>query len=203
MDDDATRKLLDAARAGDRAALERLLTRCQERLDALIHSRLGPHLRARVPAADVRQETFLRALRSLERFQWQGEESLLRWLGGIANHVIQEIARREKRELLLPTDDDVAGDEVSASRGARRRERFDRLQAALDGLSADHRRVIILARIEKLPMKEIARRMERSPEAATQLLWRALKKLREAFGSTDSFSLPETELRSDDDEPER
>ena len=85
-------------------------------------------------------------------------------------------------------------DDVSQSRDARRNERFERLQRALDSLSDEHRRVVMLARIEKLPIAEVARRLERSPAATSQLLWRALKKLKESFGSTDSFHLPDRRL---------
>ena len=69
-----------------------------------------------------------------------------------------------------------------------------RRRIALDKLSPEHREVIRLARIERLPGAEIARRMNRSPSAVAQLLSRALKKLRERFGDTESLSLPDRTL---------
>ena len=78
---------------------------------------------------------------------------------------------------------------MSPSRSLRRRERLDRLQAALDALSPDHRQVIVLARLKGLRMTEIAERMERSPNAVALLLARALAKLRESFGDTESLPL--------------
>jgi RNA polymerase sigma factor (sigma-70 family) len=75
-----------------------------------------------------------------------------------------------------------------------REERFARLRAALERLDADHRKVILLARIEKLPSREIAERMQRSPQAVAQLLSRALRKLRENFGRTESLHLPDRTL---------
>ena len=80
-------------------------------------------------------------------------------------------------------------------KGLRRKERFDRLQEALKKLSPDHRQVILLARIEGLPMAQIAERMNRSPKAVHQLLWRALQNLRTTFGETESFRLPDLRLR--------
>jgi RNA polymerase sigma factor (sigma-70 family) len=72
----------------------------------------------------------------------------------------------------------------------RRNERFERLREALDALSPDQREVIVLSRIEGLPVLEIAKRMERSPQAVYQLLWRAMKKLKVLFGETESLTLP-------------
>ena len=68
---------------------------------------------------------------------------------------------------------------------------MDRLELALEGLSDDHRTVIRLARIEKLPVSEIASRMNRSPSAIRHLLLRGMQKLRESFGpETESLHLP-------------
>ena len=46
-------------------------------------------------------------------------------------------------------------------------------------------------------MKEIADRMGRSPEAVRKLFGRALLKLRERFGDTESSHLPDHELGGD------
>ena len=72
-----------------------------------------------------------------------------------------------------------------------------RLQAAMERLSADHRQVIRLARIEKLPFKEIASRMKRSPGAVKLLLVRALRELKRGFGDTESLHLPDRKLGSE------
>ena len=75
-------------------------------------------------------------------------------------------------------------------------ERFDRLQEALDSLVPDQREVILLARIERVPMAEVAVRLRRSPGAVAQLLWRALKNLREQFGDTESLHLPDRRFQN-------
>jgi RNA polymerase sigma-70 factor (ECF subfamily) len=189
-----TRVLVEKAQAGSRAAFEELLTVHQGRLEALIHSLLGPELRGKVEAADVRQETLLRAFESIEKFRWSGEGCFLGWLGGIAEHVVLKQVERWKVRRVSPLQGDIAASDISPSRGLRREDRFARLREAIQGLSPDHRQVIRLARIEKLPSSEIARLMNRSPAAVAQLLSRALKKLREAFGDTESLHLPPQSL---------
>jgi RNA polymerase sigma factor (sigma-70 family) len=194
MEGDAIHAILERARQGDTGAFERLAAAHRPRLEALIRTRLGARLGPRIEVDDVVQETLLRALRSLPAYQEQGPGSFFRWLGGIANHVILEAAKREKRDLILPLDVEPASPLVSQSKASARDERFERLRGSLDALSPDHRQVILLARIERLPMKEVALRMGRTPEAATQLLWRALQKLKASFGSTDSLHLPPRSL---------
>jgi RNA polymerase sigma-70 factor (ECF subfamily) len=81
------------------------------------------------------------------------------------------------------------------SRVQRRQERFERLQAALDGLPPDYRRVLVLSRLDGLPAQEIARRMGRTSNAVYHLIVRGLQMLRDRFGDTDSFQLPDRPLR--------
>ena len=194
MDGDALARTIEEARRGSAGAFERLAAAHRPRLEALVRTRLGSRLRPRIELDDIVQEALLRALRSMGGYREQGPDSFFRWLGGIANHVILETARREKRDIIVPLDVEPAAGGVSQSKAGARDERFDRLQQSLDGLSPDHRLVIMLARVERLPMKEVARRMDRTPEAVTQLLWRALRKLKDSFGSTDSFHLPPRSL---------
>ena len=172
---DHTETLVNRARGGDRAAFEELVEKYEERLERWIRSRLGSDIERQLGVGDVVQETFLKTVKSLHQFDWQGEDSFLRWMNRIALNVIREAARRENRTLIIPLDEDIVAKGPTQSEALRRRERFGRLQAALDTLSADHRQVIVMARLKRLPMKEVARRMERTPEAVTQLLWRAMK----------------------------
>ncbi len=186
--------LLTRAKSGDNDALDALISPSRERLLAWIGGRLGPHLKAKVDAEDLLQETFVWALRSIEKVEWRGRDYFDQWLFSIAKHVIlKEAARRERRpELVLECE--PAGDGPSPSRALRRDERFDRLQEAVDRLSPEYRQVIELARIQRVPVKEIAARMNRSADAISQLLLRALKKLRDTLGDTESLSLPDRAL---------
>ncbi len=67
--------------------------------------------------------------------------------------------------------------------------------APVDVVAHDHREVIQLARIEKLPFREIAARMHRSPGAVKLLLLRALRELKQRFGETESLHLPDRSLK--------
>jgi RNA polymerase sigma-70 factor (ECF subfamily) len=151
-------------------------------------------LRGDIEVEDVQQETLLTAFQSIGRFQWQGEDSFFRWLAGIAENSILRFADQRRRKRCVRLEREVAASGPSPSRALRREERLERLDEALKGLSPEHRQVILLARVEGLPVKEIAKRLDRSPNAVAQLLCRALKKLRASFGDTESLHLPERGL---------
>jgi RNA polymerase sigma-70 factor (ECF subfamily) len=192
--DPSTRDLIDRARTGDRKAFEGLVSRYRGRLRALLATRIGPRLRGKLEAEDIIQDTLVKAFQCLDRFEWRGEESFFRWLAGIANHRLLHLSRQHLRVERLPLDFEAPAGDESPGRKAQRQERFDRLEQALAGLSPDHRQVILLARIQGLPVLEIAKRMDRSPKAVQQLLWRALQKLKSSFGETESFRLPDRRL---------
>ena len=82
----------------------------------------------------------------------------------------------------------------SVAEGLRRQERFSRLREAIDSLSPEYREAVLLVRIKGLKVKEAAERMNRSPNAVMHLLLRALKKLKEALGDTESLHLPPESL---------
>ena len=195
-----TEALVREAQSGQRAAFDELGERFRARLLASIDACTGAKLRASIDREDVLQETLLRAWTSIDRFEWRDETALLGWLRNTARNVVLENARRLQRSLILPADFDPADPSPSASRVAARKERFARLEGSLAGLSEEHRQVILLARIERLPITEVAQRLGRSPDATSQLLRRALRKLTERFPETDSLGLPaEARLPSADD----
>jgi len=187
--DEIARSLVEGAKGGDAAAFDRLIAMHRRRIEALIRVRLGHHIEREVEADDVLQETLLKALESIGRFNWQGADAFMRWLGTIAENVIRSAARRGKRRPEVPLAADLPFVEVSGSKALQRDERFDRFQRAFDALDPSSRTVIYLARIEGLPVKEVARRIGRTPNATSILLYRALIKLRNEFGDTESLGL--------------
>lgn len=195
-----SRALIASAQRGDREAFDRVASKLDRRLHALVASRLAEHVVLGVDVDDVCQETLLRGFRSVSKFEWRGRDSFLRWLGGIAEHVILDLARQMARERRASLNDDVPGSGISPSRAVRRDERFERLEDALAKLTPEHREIITLTRVDRLTFAEAAERMGRSPDAAKQLLYRALKQLRAAFGDTESLHLPDRSLDSEGDQ---
>jgi len=194
--------LIEKAKEGDRAAFEELVARYRKRLEALVRSRMARYRLANIDPDDILQEVLLRSFRALRHFHWQGEDPFMRWLGAIVENVVLGTVKRLSRHRVLRLDRSVAGPEPSPSKTLRRNERFDRLEASLARLSEEYWTVILLARIEGLSTKEIARRMGRSESSVKNLLLRGLKALRRTFGDTASFGLPDRELGTEEDNHE-
>ena len=190
MEEQHSERLLGKVEKGDRAAFDYLVSKFRARLTTVARLRLGSRLRERVAVEDVLQEAFLRAFRSIETAKFDTEQSFFGWLATITERTTVDFARRAAARPISALDHEVPGRDVSPSRGLQREERFERLQRALDGLSPEHREVIILARLQGLPFREIAERMDRSHTAVANLLSRALAKLRCSFGDTESLHLP-------------
>ena len=189
-----TRELIDRAHSGDREAFDALARRHRSHLDSVIQRKLGKKLRTHLTVEDAAQETLFRAFKSLPQFEWRScdgsTDPFFRWLCGIAGRVILEGAKRQRRATPIALDFEVADDGVvSPARELARQERRACFDTALDGLSVDQQEVLRLVRLEGLSVKEAARRTGRSPNAVSQLILRALRRLRERIDDTGSLGL--------------
>ncbi len=191
--------LVTRAQTGDRGAFDQLAVSVTDVVLAIIRRRVGPELREKLDAEDVLQETFLRAFRSIGEFRWEGERSFERWLSGIATNFILHSARKYGLRKHLRIVRDPPASDVSPSRHQRREERLSRLNRSVDELSPEYREVVRLSRMEGLKIEEIAKRMGRSSSSVRNLLFRAMKQLRESFGDTESLNLPDGHFDGDTD----
>jgi RNA polymerase sigma-70 factor (ECF subfamily) len=208
-DSTISREVIEKAQAGDERAFAIIVEISRPGLEALAYLRMGPQLRRFVEVDDVLQETYLRAYRLLRQFQYRDAAGLLSWLQAILENAVRDLARfcaRKKRggkQLNAPQKGGESSENgasglldllpsplASPSRVFRRQERFERVEKALNALSPEHREVLILARIQELPIHEIASRMNRSTDAVSMLLLRATQKMRAALPPTDSWHLP-------------
>src|SRR5205823_2139904 len=110
-------------------------------------------------ASDVRQETFLRAYRTIASFR--GECALRTWLLRICTNLCRNQARNRQRRGEVDLDPahletqrgDAAADPVSL---VERAQMAAVIRAALDGLPMVHREILVLRDVEELDTAEIA-----------------------------------------------
>lgn len=188
--------LLARAREGDETERDRLFEACRSYLILLARTQVESWVQAKADASDLVQQTLLEAYRGFDRFDGRTEAEWLAWLRRILSHNAADLVRRyrgtskrqARREIPLrhPSDDsraggapEPAGREPTPSQQLVVRDRDLQIASALDRLSADHREVIVLRNLQRLPFDEVAERMGRS-RPAVQMLWaRAIKKLQE------------------------
>ena len=90
--------LLAQARAGDVAALGRLLELYRNYLRLSARAMIGQALRVRLDASDLVQETFLKAHREFRQFMGSTEPELTAWLRQILVRTLANQARHHRRK---------------------------------------------------------------------------------------------------------
>jgi RNA polymerase sigma-70 factor (ECF subfamily) len=173
-------ELVRLARQGDRGAFQELVERYQRKVYAVLLGMLHEH----ELAWEASQETFIKALRRLDRFR--GEASFYTWLYRIAVNVAIDHQRREWRRPLVGVPDETVEAQESVRdelrRGdpfhhARSREIGERVREALEQLTPEHRAAILLREVEGLSYDEISRVMECAKGTVMSRLHYARKKL--------------------------
>ena len=159
---------IEKLRSGDADAFDKLVTRYSNEIYGLLYRLTSDG----EEAADLMQETFLRALKAIKGFR--GDSDLKTWLYRIAINESRNRFRwwkRRRREKTVSLDEtlgssesvyqDVLADNVaSPEEETLRRERERILQTALRELPAIYREPIVLFDIEGLTYDEICRALE-------------------------------------------
>jgi RNA polymerase sigma-70 factor (ECF subfamily) len=184
----SSEELLEAARGGDRRALEELLLRHLSGLRAFVRLRAGPLVRRREAESDLVQSVCREVLLHAGDFRHGGEPAFRHWLYATAVRKIlnkQEFHTAQRRDLRaeeLPGADgagvlDAYATFSSPSRKLVTAEELARIEQAFDGLPEDYREVVLLSRVVGLTRAEVAAAMGRSEPSVRNLLHRALAAL--------------------------
>ena len=97
-EDAAQRDLIVRATGGDRFALEQLLLMHYARLARRIEPKLTGPLARVLGVEDVLQETFIRAMRDIERCAARSVRSFVAWTNALADHQLQDMVRGLRRQ---------------------------------------------------------------------------------------------------------
>lgn len=173
-EDDA---LVDAARAGDRAAFDELVRRTHRDTYTLALRLVGDPDDAR----DVTQEAYLRAYRGLESFR--GDAQFSTWLYRITANRAATHLRRRIRHRHDPLSDEVWASEVGED-AQEWTEMRDELTRAVNALPPKLRAVVVLRDIYGFSHSEVAEELSISESAARVRLHRARQKLRNDLAVT-------------------
>lgn len=87
-------RLVQAAQAGSREALEQLLARYQDRVLRIVRIRISNKVRRHVESMDVVQETLRKAADGLAEMELRSQSSILQWLAKIAENQLLDTHRR-------------------------------------------------------------------------------------------------------------
>ncbi|MGH7825541.1 MAG: RNA polymerase sigma factor [Candidatus Binatia bacterium] len=176
-------ELVQKSQAGDMAAFQELVSRYHQKVFMVIVGML----RNRDDAMEVSQETFFRAYRKIKTFQ--GGSSFYTWLYRIAVNMSIDAQRRQKRnpldfrenmDGLLEEQNEVAKDPFV---DVQDRELREKLVAAINDLTPEHKAVIVLRTIEGLSYKDIGDILGCSEGTVMSRLHYARKKLQQKLSA--------------------
>jgi RNA polymerase sigma-70 factor, ECF subfamily len=171
---DRINALVTLAKQGDAEAFGQVYDAYVDRIYRYVYYRLGSHSLAE----DLTSETFLRALRRLDSFTYQGKD-IGAWFTTIARNLVMDHLKSSRFRLEVTTAELLDTDRVSAGVDD---EVLTRLQnvALLDAvrqLKPEQQECIVLRFLQGLSLAETAEVLGRSEGAVKQLQLRAIKRL--------------------------
>ena len=177
--DDAV--LVQAAQQGDTGAFEELVARHRDK----VYARALSMMRNEEEAVDLSQEAWVKAWQRIGRFH--GDSSFSTWLTRIViNLCLDELRKQQRRrsESIEEMDEESGGVErqmpaitINPTERLERGELRQRIDRALNQLSAEHRTVLVLHEFEEMEYKKIAETMGCSIGTVMSRLFYARRKL--------------------------
>ncbi|MEU6657830.1 sigma-70 family RNA polymerase sigma factor [Streptomyces sp. NPDC046821] len=182
-------EFITRARSGDRRAFAVLYRRHRD----TVYAAIVRQVRNRELAEDLTQEVFVRALRRIETFTWQGK-SIDAWLQTIARNLIADHYKSSWARREVPTGEwgewDRNGDrntentEDTVIHTLLVAEARKVVGDALPFLNAHQRTCLRLRFLEELSVYETARLMGRQPNAVRSLQYRAMRSMTQLVQAT-------------------
>ena len=195
------RRLIDRARRDEPGALDRLLDSYRNYLRLLARTGVDASLQGKADASDLVQEALLKASQNFGQFRGATDAELAGWLRQIlANQLLQatraftaagrDVGRERSLEAALENASArlerwLSAEQSSPGLIVQRQEQLARLAEALAQLPEDQRTAVELHHLQGVRVAELARQMGRSGPAVTNLLYRALKRLRELLAQDE------------------
>jgi RNA polymerase sigma-70 factor (ECF subfamily) len=164
-------ELIHRSQAGNTEAFDELVTKYRTKIFNMIYGIVGNEC----DAWDLAQEGFLKAWRSIHRFQ--GRSSFYTWLYRITINVTIDSLRRRCRRSEVEIDDTIPSFLPGPGDNYERAEIREQVYAALAQLTPEHRAVIVLKEIEDLQYREIAEILNVSIGTVMSRLFYGRKKL--------------------------
>ena len=170
--------LVELARGGDAEAFGLLYDHYQPAVYRFLYYRVG----SVVLAEDLTSETFVRALRSISSFRWQGKD-FGAWLMTIARNLATDHAKSGRARLEVPTEDMTQHDTVTdgPESAVIAAVTHEAVLEALRSLPDEQQECLVLRFLQSRSIAETAVLLGRSEGAVKQLQLRGVRNLAKRF----------------------
>jgi RNA polymerase sigma-70 factor (ECF subfamily) len=175
--------LVELAQQGDAEAFGMLYERYVDLVYRYVYVRVGStHL-----AEDLTSETFVRALRRMDSFSWQGRD-IAAWFITIARNLITDNAKSARFRMEVSTADMLDADQradAAPDDEVLQRLRDTRLIEAVKGLKPEQAECVVLRFLQGLTLAETAKILGKTEGAVKQLQLRAVRALHRELADVD------------------
>ena len=171
---ESDQKLVEAIKLGDSDAFEELYRTYFRRIHNFAVSKLG----SSGEAEDVTQEVFAAVFSCIGRFE--GRSDLVVWIYGITRNLLNNRIRRQGGVRLVSLDEllpEASSNDNGPERQALARETLRRVEAAIEDLPRDQRKILELRHTKRFAIRKIAEIMNRSEDAVKSSLYRTRRTL--------------------------
>jgi len=203
-----TNRLLQRLSSNEKQAAEELFALHHERLRKMIHFRFDRRLREKIRSAEILQEVYREACRSIDKYLAAPEQPFFLWLRRLTGERIHALHHQ-----CLGAQAAGAGQELSLQRGAlpevnsvslaaqlignravnqsaHRAEMLRRLQDALNSMDVVQREILSMCHFEELRDEEVAMVLGIDKGTASLQYIRALKQLKDILKNIPGFFDP-------------
>ncbi len=175
--------LVRLAKDGDKEALRTLFEENKRKIFALAFQ----YTKNAEDAEDILQETFIRAYRFLNKFDFQNGVSFSPWLYRIGINCSIDYLRRHRKDREKNSEfgslENISSDDADSNpeHVRHRKEIREKIDLVLNKLSGRQRMIFILRHYQQLSTKEIADYMNASEGSVKTQLFRAISSVKESL----------------------
>lgn len=187
--------LIERTQQGDAEAFTPLVSKHQHRL----YTHIVGRIKDPETAKDLCQEAWLKAFLAIKTFR--GDAAFYSWVYRIAENLCIDFLRKQKTSqdlapLHAVDERQIIGPHPDPHQYLARKELQQELKTAIGRLPPTRKRVFLLRYGQELPIKAIARQLQRSEGTVKTHLYKAVRQLRELLtpylkDHTDPDFLPE------------
>lgn len=188
------KELIHAYLAGDNTAIEVLINRYKSKIYTSIYLLVkDTHL-----AEDIFQDTFIKVIKTIRSGSYNEEGKFLPWVVRIANNLVIDYFRKERRTPIVPNSDSfdyfeiVSLSDESMEDKLVREQSYKDLRKLIQQLPDDQKEVLIMRHYGDMSFKEIAMVTEVSINTALGRMRYALNNLRKMMGGDMEIPLRTT-----------
>jgi RNA polymerase sigma-70 factor (ECF subfamily) len=164
--------LLNRARALD----ENALTEIHNQYYGAVYRYISFRIDDAQTVEDLASEVFARFLNALQD-RHAPQNTIRGWLFGTASRVVKEQYRKQKRAQLAPLDESVPSQAIGPEQGVEKTMTLEHLRDAMADLTEDQQHVLALRFGQSMPIREVAKLINKSEGSVKMLQVRAIAAL--------------------------